>query len=345
MAPVSPQTAPSKDPTSSTPASRAVMEHDGTWVPTTLDAAAAHQSDHEPAAVWITLADTADLDAVAEQFGVPLGAVDRADQRGSRRRSLHPHLERLPGGGLYLSSPTLSYVEESKDVHTGTLTMVLARNVILTAEHGDAGTQEAALGRLTSPELAPESGARQALAALLLTLVAAMSEVEIALGEAVADTERAAFSLDGPDPVQRIYLLKREIAEARRALVPFSAELPELVADDEDAHGSGRAQPWLHRLEKSADRLDRRLEGHDRLLGDMLAAYRSQVSLRQNEDIRKISAWAAIAVVPTMVASVYGMNFRHMPELSWAFGYPAVIVAMLASCVVLYGVLKRSGWL
>ncbi len=321
------------------------MERDGVWVPTTLDAAAQRQGDHEPAPVWIRLADPDQLDAIAERFGVPLGAVDRADRRGSRWRSPHPHLERLPGGGLYLSSPTLSYLEASHDVHTGILTMVIARNVILTAETGDAGTQAAAFERLSSPEVAPESGTRQALAVLLLTLVAAMSEVEIALGEAVADTEQAAFSLDGPDPVQRIYLLKREIAEARRALVPFSAELPELVADDEDAHGSGRAQPWLHRLEKAADRLDRRLEGHDRLLGDMLSAYLSQVSLRQNEDIRKISAWAAIAVVPTMVASVYGMNFQHMPELSWSLGYPAVIVAMLASCVVLYRVFKRSGWL
>ena len=340
MTPVSPLTDPS-----STPTSRALTERDGTWEPTTLDAAAQRQRDHEPAPVWITLGDPDQLDAIAERFGVPLGAVGRADQRGSRRRSLHPHLERLPGGSLYLSSPTLSYVEESNDVHTGTLTMVLARNVILTAEHGDAGTQDAAFERLSSPEVAPESGVRQALAVLLLTLVAAMSEVEVALGEAVADTEQAAFSLDGPDPVQRIYLLKREIAEARRALVPFSAELPELVADDEDTHGSGRAQPWLHRLEKAANRLDRRLEGHDRLLGDMLSAYLSQVSLRQNEDIRKISAWAAIAVVPTMVASVYGMNFQHMPELSWSLGYPAVIVAMFASCVVLYRVFKRSGWL
>ncbi|MGV8964858.1 MAG: CorA family divalent cation transporter [Cellulomonas sp.] len=331
---------------SSTPAGQALTEQDGVWVPTTLGAAAQHRHDDESAPVWIRLSDPDQLDAVAAQWGIRWGALDRADRRGSSRRSPHPHLERLPGGGLHLSSPTLSYVEASHDVHTGMLTMVLDRQVILTTEDGDAGTQDAAFERLAaSTEVAPESGTRQVLAVLLLTLVAAMSEVEVALGEAVAETERAVFSLDGPDPVQRIYLLKREIAEARRALVPFSAELPELVADDEDAHGSGRAQLWLHRLEKAADRLDRRLEGHDRLLGDMLSAYRSQVTVRQNEDLRKISAWAAIAVVPTMVASVYGMNFRHMPELAWTFGYPAVLVAMVGSCVVLYRVFKRSGWL
>ncbi|WP_165372683.1 magnesium and cobalt transport protein CorA [Pengzhenrongella frigida] len=325
--------------------SRVLVDHHGTWVPTTLDAAVTGHDGSDPAPVWVSLGNPEQLESVAQRFGVPLGAVQRADQRGRVGQAPRPHLERLPGGGLFLSSPTLSYVEQTQDVQTGTLTMVVAGEVILTVEHGDAGTEAAAVERLGATDLAPEAGARQVLAVLLLSLVSATSEVEIALGEAVADTERATFSPEGASPVQRIYRLKREIAEARRALVPFSAELPELVADDEDAHGSGRAQPWLHRLEKAADRLDRRLEGHDRLLGDMLSAYLSQVSVRQNEDVRKISAWAAIAVVPTLVASVYGMNFQHMPELSWSLGYPGVILAMVGSCVVLFNVFKRSGWL
>jgi len=321
------------------------IEQDGSWLHATLEDAVARRHGRAAAPVWVRVADPAHLRPVAEQLGVPSDALRRVGHRGPDGHTSHPHLERLPDGGLFLSSPTLSYVEQTKDVHTGAITIVLADDVILTVEHGDAGTQDVAAERLRSPDVPPELGARQVLAVLLLTLVSAAGDVEIALGEAVADTERIVFSAGAADPVQPIYALKREIAEARRALVPFSAELPELVADDEDARRSDRARPWLHRLEKAVDRLDSRLEGHDRLLGDMLSAYLSQVSVRQNEDIRKISAWAAIAVVPTMVASVYGMNFRHMPELGWTFGYPAVIAAMVGFCVVLYRVFKRSGWL
>ena len=317
----------------------------GSWQQATLQDAVTRRRDRDAPPVWVRLTDPAHLHLVAERLGVPSDALPHAVHAGRGKHPGHPPFERLPGGGLSLSSPTLRYLEPTQDVDTGTLTIVLADNVILTAEQGDAGTQDAAAERLRSPDVAMEEGARQVLAVLLLTLAAAAAHVEIALGEAVADTEQDVFSSGGADPVQRIYGLKREIAEARRALVPFSAELPDLMANDEEARRGGEAQPWLRHLERSVDRLDRRLDGHDRLLGDMLAATLSRVTVRQNEDMRKISAWAAIAAVPTLVASVYGMNFQHMPELSATFGYPVALAAMVSVCVVLHHVFKRSGWL
>jgi len=321
------------------------IDNGGTWGPVALDAAVASRHGRGAPGIWVRLHDAAELGSVAERLGIPAEALRRSTAGGPGTHATHPHLERLPGGGTYLSIPTLSYVEATQDVLTGSLLVVLADNVIFTCEEGGAGTLEAAALRLNSSDVPAESGARLVLAVLLLELVGAASDVELSLGEAVADTEDLVFSASPADPVQRIYSLKREIAEARHALVPFSAEFTELVAHDEDARRGGEAKPWLLRLAKSVDRLDRRLEGHDSLLADMLSASLSRISVRQNEDMRKISAWAAIAAVPTLVAGVYGMNFRHMPELGWTWGYPATVAGMALACFVLYRVFKRSGWL
>ena len=92
-------------------------------------------------------------------------------------------------------------------------------------------------------------------------------------------------------------------------------------------------------------RVSGQIAGFRELLGSALHANLTQVSVRQNEDMRKISAWVAILAVPTMVAGIYGMNFEHMPELEWRFGYPAVLVLILVVCAVLYRRFKRAGWL
>jgi magnesium transporter len=180
--------------------------------------------------------------------------------------------------------------------------------------------------------------------AVVLALVGAASEVEVALGDAVADAERLVFDRATADPVQRLYDLKREITEARRALLPMAAELPELTqAGDERRVVADRRT--LERVASTVERIDRHLDAHDDLLSDMLQVHLSQVSVRQNEDMRKISAWAAILVYPTVVAGVYGMNFTHMPELHWLLGYPFALVLMVVGCVVLYRAFRRVGWL
>jgi magnesium transporter len=92
-------------------------------------------------------------------------------------------------------------------------------------------------------------------------------------------------------------------------------------------------------------RVNESVEGLDRLVSDILSAHLAQMSVRQNDDMRKISAWAAMAAVPTMIAGIYGMNFDHMPELHWLWSYPAVIVCMVVLEIGLYGLFKRRGWL
>jgi magnesium transporter len=153
------------------------------------------------------------------------------------------------------------------------------------------------------------------------------------------------FSPHRVDPVQRIYDLKREIAEARRALSPLMAALPEFEAQADDERNERRAWTWLDNVQSTVDRLDRHLAGHDELLRDMLSAHLAQVSVRQNEDMRKISAWAAMIAVPTLIVGIYGMNFHHMPELGWTLGYPLALVFMAGICLWLYRAFRKSGWL
>jgi magnesium transporter len=123
------------------------------------------------------------------------------------------------------------------------------------------------------------------------------------------------------------------------------AALPELEAQTEEDRPRRRAWDWLARVQATVDRLDRHLVGHDELLRDMLNVHLAQVSVRQNEDMRKISAWAAMITVPTLIAGIYGMNFRHMPELTWPVGYPLAILLMAGVCWLLYRAFRRSGWL
>lgn len=265
-----------------------------------------------------------------------------------RAHPLRGHVDRSPDGEILLSVPTLSYVSETRDVHTGSLTCVVGPGIVITAEVGDSGIVEAALERLTSGVPIPDEGAGKILAAVVLSLVTRAAEVEASLGDAVADTESVVFSTERMpgEPVERIYDLKREIAEARRALGPIATVVPMLEAEAEGSRRKVRdAPPWMRRTQAVADRLDRHLDAHDQLLDAMLQVHLSQVSVRQNEDMRKISAWAAIAAVPTLIAGIYGMNFRHMPELDWTYGYPIVLVAMGAICAGLYVQFRRVGWL
>ncbi|MGB5952793.1 MAG: CorA family divalent cation transporter, partial [Ornithinimicrobium sp.] len=87
------------------------------------------------------------------------------------------------------------------------------------------------------------------------------------------------------------------------------------------------------------------IDSYDNLLTDVLNAHLAQVGVQQNDDMRKISAWVAIAAVPTLLAGVFGMNFQHMPGLGWTWGYPLALLLMLSICLALYRAFRRSGWL
>lgn len=326
----------------------------GTWAPSDRSAGDADPAVRGGRAVddvepdpgagerWVRTDRLDDLAGAALRWGA---AADVVHVVGSTQGvwTRRAHVEHLPGGGLLLTAPTLTYDPTTLEVTSGRVVCLVTGSLALTAESAGGHTLDAVADRLRSTPAVPASGVWQVLAALLGALASRAAAVETALGEAVAETEAVVFARTRSNPLERVYGLKREIAEARRALVPFSAELAELVPDAGDADGAGWA--WLHRLEAVVERLDRRLDAHDELLGDLLSVHLAQVTLRQNEDQRRISAWAAIAALPTLVASVYGMNFQHMPELAWTYGYGLVLAVLATCCSVLYWRFRRSGWL
>jgi magnesium transporter len=110
-------------------------------------------------------------------------------------------------------------------------------------------------------------------------------------------------------------------------------------------HVHDRMEPFFRDVADHAVRVSEQVQGFDDLLTSVLNANLAQVSVQQNEDMRRISAWVAIAAVPTAIAGIYGMNFDHMPELRWQYGYPAVLTLMAVICLALYRGFKRNHWL
>ncbi|GEL93437.1 magnesium and cobalt transport protein CorA [Cellulomonas composti] len=328
--------------------------------------------------VWVDTVGPHELRAAAEALGVGVQGLRMLDSHpvfdevarwadpttrpspqdlDDSGRHVRGRVNRSNDGEVMLSMPTVAYVESTRDVHTGILTCVVTEDFLITCELGDAGVLSRAAEKLCDGLPLPDTGVRQVLAATLVTLVNRAADVEAALGDAVAQVERTVFSDDGDgtNPLSDVYGLKREIAEARRALGPMSSTLPELEAETSSSRGGGRMRlrpgsddrsvAWLRHVRDRADRIGSHLDAHDGLLDAMLSVHLSQVSVRQNEDMRKISAWAAMITVPTLIAGIYGMNFRYMPELDWKLGYPLVLVVMGAVCAVLYRSFRRSGWL
>lgn len=302
----------------------------------------------EARTTWVVTADLDDLVTVTHALAPDDRTgrlLERHLQHGGGDRP-HARVDRGPDGQVVLTASTVVFDARTGQVRTGWLTCVLCTGLVVMTEQGDARVLEKAATRLEDDLPDPDEGEYAVAAAVLLVLVHAASDVEVEIGDAVARIERTVFSPRATgDVLSEVYALKREIAEARRAVGPVAALLPDL--DDAWAgHAHGRRRPaWLHRVQSGVDRVDRHLDGHDGLLGDMVAVHLAQVSVRQNEDMRRISAWAAMIAVPTLVAGVYGMNFRHMPELGWVAGYPAAVAAMVIACLALWRAFRRSGWL
>ena len=290
--------------------------------------------------VWLRVDSPADFPAAGAEHGLPDAVLEHA-ARGPRSGRSKPHVELLDGGGIHLVAPTLSF-NDPTDVVTGEVSCLVLGDVVLTAETGHAGVLDRVSERLSQPQSFPDRLTGGLLSALLLSLVESAADVEDMLADAVVSLEGVVFSPREDAPVERLYEIKREIAEARRALEPLGAELPDLLTDPD---GSSPGDAWVRRVITAVDRLDRRLEDHDELLADMLSAHLALVSVAQNEQMRTISAWAATLAVPTLVGTIYGMNFVHMPELHWAIGYPLALGFMAVVGTTVNLLFRRSGWL
>lgn len=292
--------------------------------------------------VWVGLFEPShtDLDVVCEQFAVPRLLADDAGNPAQRAKFEVD----ADGHGLALLK-TLDYVEGTADVRTGQLSALVGPGFVLTIRFGDFGDLDSLRRRVAAQAHLREQGPHAVLYAVLDSVVDRYVEVVDRVGYDIETLETEVFAgdpLTGIAP--RIYHLKRETVEMRRALAPVSGWAQDAI---------GERIPWVPAnlaayYRDIGDHLLRALdtvESADNLLMTMLMASTSLQDLQQNRDMRKISAWVAIAAVPTAVAAIYGMNFDYMPELHWVLGYPATLLVMAVICGLLFRAFKRSGWL
>jgi magnesium transporter len=201
-------------------------------------------------------------------------------------------------------------------------------------------------------EAEPETLARGPVAVVHAVLDAVVDQYGDVLGDLdndVSEVELQVFGdhdAPGPssNPVERIYFLRREVLNLHRAMLPLLANMTTLRSDPHVA-GAEDLHEYFRDVEDHLSRQATQLRLLRELLADALQANATQVNLRQNADMRMISAWVAIAAVPTVVGAIYGMNFQNMPELDWRFSYPATLAFIALVCVTLHRRFRRAGWL
>ncbi|MFJ8589903.1 magnesium and cobalt transport protein CorA [Streptomyces sp. NPDC093598] len=297
--------------------------------------------------VWLGLHEPTDQEfaGIAELFDLHPLAVEDAIEAHQR-----PKLERY-GETLFAVFKTVCYVEHeeltatSEVVNTGEIMVFVGADFVITVRHGRHGSLGPLREELESDPGQLAKGPSAVLHALADHVVDDYLTVTDAVQADIDQVETDVFSETGAraDP-GRIYQLKRELLELKRAVVPLSRPLEDLATRPIRAVDP-EIQAYFRDVSDHLLRAKEQIAAFDELLNSILQAHLAQVTVAQNEDMRKITAWAAIVAVPTMVCGVYGMNFDHMPELHWRYGYGMVIGVISVVCLALYRGFRRSGWL
>jgi magnesium transporter len=290
--------------------------------------------------VWIGLYEPTveEFGTVAHEFQLHELAVEDAVVAHQR-----PKLE-LYDESMFIVLKSARYVDETEAVELGEIQIFVGEGFVVHVRHGEASPLAEARRRVEKRPDLLRFGPGAVAHAIVDKVVDDYHPVMAGIENDIREVEYQVFSESNVNPVERIYKLKREVLELHEATEPLTEPLDllvrrrfELVPDDLDEYFRDVEDHLLRIVERVGTARD--------LLTSVLEANLTRVSVRQNEDMRKISAWVAMAAVPTMVAGIYGMNFEHMPELSWTFGYPMVLALMAAACGFLYWRFRRSGWL
>jgi magnesium transporter len=296
--------------------------------------------------VWLGLYEPseAELGTIADRYGLHPLAVEDAVYAHQR-----PKLDHYDDG-IFMVLKTATYVEHeeltatSEVVDTGEIMVFLGANYVITVRHGDHG---ALTDLRRSLEQQPELlclGPAAVLYAVADHVVDDFVTVSARVEDDVDELEASVFSDRRADDIGRLYQLKRELMSLRKAVSPLEVPLQKLANRQVDVVPEAM-RSYFRDVEDHAIRVRDQVGGLDELLTSILQASLARTSQADNEDMRKISAWAGIIAVPTAIAGIYGMNFRYMPELDWRWGYPLVLLVILTACVLLHRGFKRNGWL
>ncbi len=303
---------------------------------------------------WIGLygPPRAEVLSVADEFAIHHLAVEDTIKAHQR-----PKLERYDDVLFTVLRPA-RYLEEEERVEFGELHVFSGRDFVVTVRHAESPDLAAVRRRMEStPELL-KLGPEAVLYAILDQVVDEYSPVVAGVENDIDEIEDQVFAGD-PTVSRRVYELFREVIELQRATRPLTTILGALRAGFDRYEVDPELQRYLRDVEDHAVRVIERVEGFRVLLESILTVNATLVGERQNdetqrmteaslaqsEEVKRISSWAAILFAPTLVGGIYGMNFTHMPELDWVWGYPFALLLMVLACAGLYLAFKRRGWI
>ena len=321
---------------------------------TTLSDAFGHLRRVPGSMAWIGLyrPTEAQLQSAAAEFELHELIIEDAVVAHQR-----PKLERY-GDTLFVVLRAARYLDDVEEVHFGELHVFLGKDYVITVRHGDPPNLAQVRRRMEDdPELLAR-GPEAVLYAILDAVVDGYAPVVAGLQTDIDEIETEVFGGE-PTVSRRIYELSREVIEFQRATRPLIGILHGLTAGFDKYGIDEELRSYLRDVADHATTVVERVDGFRQMLQDILTVNATLVgqaqneemknltesSYTQNEEIKKISAWAAILFAPTLIGTVYGMNFTIMPELHWAFGYPFALGLMGAVCATLFAIFKRRRWL
>jgi magnesium transporter len=303
---------------------------------------------------WIGLyrPEPRELGELAELFDLPELAVEDAIQAHQR-----PKFERY-GSTLFVVLKAARYEDAAEEVEFGELHLFLGRDFAITVRHSESPDLSRVRRRLESEPDLLAKGSEAVLYAILDAVVDGYAPVVAGLANDIDEIETEVFGGD-PGASRRIYELSQEVLDFQRAAQPLTGILAAITAGFDKYGVDDELRSYLRDVADHVVQVTERVEAFRLQLRDILTVNATLVAQRQNDEIRelteasiaqgeevkKISAWAAILFAPTLVGTVYGMNFEGMPELSWDLGYPLALALMLLVSGVLYAVFKRRDWI
>jgi magnesium transporter len=290
--------------------------------------------------VWVGLHEPSEeeLDAVADLYDLHSLAVEDALSAHQR-----PKLERYEDS-LFMALKTLWYVDEDDAVETGEINMFVGEKFVVTVRHGKGGGLHDARLQLEGMEKVLAHGPSAVVYAVCDQVVDRYEDVADSLVTDVDEVEASVFATQRTNDSARIYVLKRELAEMRRAVLPLRDPVNRFATGA--VRGiDAEAAPYFRDVADHLARVAETIDNLESLLTAAFEAHLAQITIQQNDDMRKISAAVGLVAAPTLVAGVYGMNFDHMPELGWLLGYPLSLLLMFGSSLAIWIIARRAGWL
>ena len=296
--------------------------------------------------VWLGLHEPEldEMSAIAATYGLHELAVEDAVKAQQR-----PKLEQF-GEVSFLVLRTARYcehaelTENSEVVETGQVMLFIGPNFLISVRHGDACRLAPVRADLEAKRDLLRQGPWAVAYAITDRVVDLYLEVADQLEDDLDVLEADVFDGQGTGRIQRIYQMKRELVEFKRAVMPLQRPLLSLTSQV-NREVPQEVRRYFRDVQDHLSRTVEQVNSYDDLLNSILQARLAQVTVDQNNDMRKIAAWAAIGAVWTAIAGIYGMNFKNMPELKWTYGYPGVWAVNLGLSFILYRWFRRNGWL